>query len=138
MKVSFRLCFFFASWLFASEAAAAANHLPPSDPAPPNLQQLTHLLSTQMQRMVNSDSRFASSQQPLEAALGPRSQQQGPHAAINPSQLGVSGNSVTHSSPSPPGSKSATPSPSSSAHEDDNEDGIRVRTHTHTHLSLVE
>ncbi|XP_075887444.1 thymocyte selection-associated high mobility group box protein TOX isoform X2 [Nelusetta ayraudi] len=86
---------------------------------------MTSTLSV-MQRMVNSDSRFTSSQQPMEAALGPRSQQQGPLSTINQSQLGVSGNSVTHNSPSPPGSKSATPSPSSSAHEDDNEDGLRV------------
>ncbi|XP_068455562.1 thymocyte selection-associated high mobility group box protein TOX isoform X2 [Clinocottus analis] len=83
-----------------------------------------------MQQMVNSDSRFTSSQQPIEAALGPRSQsgmsQQSQLSTINQSQLGLSGNSVTHHSPSPPGSKSATPSPSSSAHEDDNDDGLRL------------
>ncbi|KAJ4937994.1 hypothetical protein JOQ06_002621 [Pogonophryne albipinna] len=83
-----------------------------------------------MQQMVNSDSRFTSSQQPIEAALGPRSQsgmsQQGQLSTINQSQLGLSGNSATHNSPSPPGSKSATPSPSSSAHEDDNDDGLRL------------
>ncbi|XP_037314371.2 thymocyte selection-associated high mobility group box protein TOX isoform X1 [Pungitius pungitius] len=83
-----------------------------------------------MQQMVNSDSRFTSSQQPIEAALGPRSQsglsQQSQLSTINQSQLGLSGNSVPHNSPSPPGSKSATPSPSSSAHEDDNEEGLRL------------
>lgn len=92
---------------------------------------LSLVVFAQMQQMVNSDSRFTSSQQPMEAALGPRSQsgmsQQSQLSTINQSQLGVSGNSVTHNSPSPPGSKSATPSPSSSAHEDENEDGLRVR-----------
>lgn len=118
----------------ASSSLTADPRLPP----PPTEPSLVPLLSTQMQRMVNSDSRFTSSQQPMEAALGPRSQQQGPLSTINQSQLGVSGNSVTHSSPSPPGSKSATPSPSSSAHEDDNEDGLRVKTQrTHTHSSLM-
>ncbi|XP_075935659.1 thymocyte selection-associated high mobility group box protein TOX [Anarhichas minor] len=90
---------------------------------------MTSTLSV-MQQMVNSDSRFTSSQQPIEAALGPRSQsgmsQQSQLSTINQSQLGLSGNSVTHNSPSPPGSKSATPSPSSSAHEDDNDDGLRL------------
>ncbi|KAM9322692.1 thymocyte selection-associated high mobility group box protein TOX [Pholidichthys leucotaenia] len=89
---------------------------------------LTSTLSV-MQQMVNSDSRFTSSQQPIEAALGPRSQsgmsQSSQLSTINQAQLGLSGNSVTHNSPSPPGSKSATPSPSSSAHEDDNDDGLR-------------
>ncbi|XP_029929501.1 thymocyte selection-associated high mobility group box protein TOX isoform X2 [Myripristis murdjan] len=89
---------------------------------------MTSTLSV-MQQMVNSDSRFTSSQQPIEAALGPRSQsgigQQTQLATINQSQLGLSGNSVTHNSPSPPGSKSATPSPSSSAHEDENDDTLR-------------
>ncbi|XP_054624341.1 thymocyte selection-associated high mobility group box protein TOX isoform X3 [Dunckerocampus dactyliophorus] len=81
---------------------------------------MTSTLSV-MQQMVNSDSRFTSGQPPMEAALGPRNQL----STINQSQLGLSGNSVTHSSPSPPGSKSATPSPSSSAHEDDNDEGLR-------------
>ncbi|XP_071368334.1 thymocyte selection-associated high mobility group box protein TOX [Centroberyx affinis] len=89
---------------------------------------MTSTLSV-MQQMVNSDSRFTSSQQPIEAALGPRSQsglgQQSQLTTINQSQLGLSGNSVTHNSPSPPGSKSATPSPSSSAHEDENDDTLR-------------
>ncbi|XP_047446588.1 thymocyte selection-associated high mobility group box protein TOX isoform X2 [Mugil cephalus] len=89
---------------------------------------MTSTLSV-MQQMVNSDSRFTSSQQPIEAALGPRSQsamnQPSQLSTINQSQLGLNGNSVTHNSPSPPGSKSATPSPSSSAHEDDNDDGLR-------------
>ncbi|KAM4623709.1 thymocyte selection-associated high mobility group box protein TOX [Polymixia lowei] len=89
---------------------------------------MTSTLSV-MQQMVNSDSRFTSSQQPIEAALGPRSQsglgQQSQLTTINQSQLGLSGNSVTHNSPSPPGSKSATPSPSSSAHEDENDDALR-------------
>lgn len=89
---------------------------------------MTSTLSV-MQQMVNSDSRFTSSQQPIEAALGPKSQsgmsQQNQLSTINQSQLGLSGNSATHNSPSPPGSKSATPSPSSSAHEDDNDDGLR-------------
>ncbi|XP_070701537.1 thymocyte selection-associated high mobility group box protein TOX [Pempheris klunzingeri] len=90
---------------------------------------MTSTLSV-MQQMVNSDARFTSSQQPIEAALGPRSQsgmsQQSQLSTINQSQLGLSGNSVTHNSPSPPGSKSATPSPSSSAHEDENDDGLRL------------
>ncbi|XP_036940883.1 thymocyte selection-associated high mobility group box protein TOX isoform X3 [Acanthopagrus latus] len=64
---------------------------------------MTSTLSV-MQQMVNSDSRFTSSQQPIEAALGPRSQ---------------SGMSQQRS-------KSATPSPSSSAHEDENDDGLRL------------
>ncbi|XP_059200337.1 thymocyte selection-associated high mobility group box protein TOX [Centropristis striata] len=89
---------------------------------------MTSTLSV-MQQMVNSDSRFTSSQQPIEAALGPRSQsgvsQQSQLSTINQSQLGLSGNAVHHS-PSPPGSKSATPSPSSSAHEDDNDDTLRL------------
>lgn len=80
--------------------------------------------------MVNSDSRFTCSQQPIKAALGPRSQSglnhQNQLSTINQSQLGLNGNSVNHNSPSPPGSKSTTPSPSSSAHEDDNDDGLRV------------
>ncbi|CAN9503414.1 unnamed protein product [Ophioblennius macclurei] len=94
----------------------------------PDSGPMTSTLSV-MQQMVNSDSRFTSSQQPIEAALGPRSQsgmsQQSQLSTINQSQLSLSGNSVTHNSPSPPGSKSATPSPSSSAHEDDNDDGLR-------------
>ncbi|CAJ1071415.1 thymocyte selection-associated high mobility group box protein TOX [Xyrichtys novacula] len=89
---------------------------------------MTSTLSV-MQQMVNSDSRFTSSQQPLEAALGPRSQvgmsQQSQLSTINQSQLGLSRNSVTYNSPSPPGSKSATPSPSSSVQEDENDDGLR-------------
>ncbi|KAM3865648.1 thymocyte selection-associated high mobility group box protein TOX [Diretmus argenteus] len=89
---------------------------------------MTSTLSV-MQQMVNSDSRFTSSQQPIGAALRPRSQsglgQQSQLTTINQSQLGLSGNSVTYNSPSPPGSKSATPSPSSSAHEDDNDDTLR-------------
>ncbi|KAI3375347.1 hypothetical protein L3Q82_021840 [Scortum barcoo] len=95
----------------------------------PNGGPMTSTLSV-MQQMVNSDSRFTSSQQPIEAALGPRNQsgmnQQSQLSTINQSQLGLSGNSVTHNSPSPPGSKSATPSPSSSAHEDENDDGLRL------------
>uniref|UniRef100_A0A3Q3IYN1 HMG box domain-containing protein n=2 Tax=Monopterus albus TaxID=43700 RepID=A0A3Q3IYN1_MONAL len=89
---------------------------------------MTSTLSV-MQQMVNSDSRFTSSQQPIEAALGPRGQsglsQQSQLSTINQSQLGLSGNSVNHNSPSSPGSKSATPSPSSSAHEEENDDGLR-------------
>uniref|UniRef100_A0A3P9PJR0 Thymocyte selection-associated high mobility group box n=1 Tax=Poecilia reticulata TaxID=8081 RepID=A0A3P9PJR0_POERE len=89
---------------------------------------MTSTLSV-MQQMVNSDSRFASSQQPIKAALGPRSQsglsQQNQLSTINQSQLGMNGNPVPHNSPSPPGSKSTTPSPPSSAHEDDNDDGLR-------------
>ncbi|KAM9789553.1 thymocyte selection-associated high mobility group box protein TOX [Neosynchiropus ocellatus] len=100
---------------------------------------MTSTLSV-MQQMVNSDSRFNSSQQPIEAALGPRSQsgltQQGQLSTINQSQLSLGGNSVTHNSPSPPGSKSATPSPSSSAHEDDNEDALRVSVAEKRPLSL--
>ncbi|XP_028988312.1 thymocyte selection-associated high mobility group box protein TOX [Betta splendens] len=94
----------------------------------PDSGPMTSTLSV-MQQMVNSDSRFTSSQQPIEAALGPRSQsgmsQQNQLSVIHQSQLGPNGNSVTHNSPSPPGSKSATPSPSSSAHEDENDDGLR-------------
>ncbi|XP_042184622.1 thymocyte selection-associated high mobility group box protein TOX-like isoform X1 [Oncorhynchus tshawytscha] len=85
-----------------------------------------------MQQMVNSDSRY-SSHQPMEA-LRPRSQSGMGHQSqlttINQSQLnaqlGLSGNNITHNSPSPPGSKSATPSPSSSVHEDDNEESIKA------------
>ncbi|XP_026229367.1 thymocyte selection-associated high mobility group box protein TOX [Anabas testudineus] len=94
----------------------------------PDSSPMTSTISV-MQQMVNSDSRFTSSQQPIEAALGPRSQsgmsQQSQLSTVHQSQLGLSGNSVTHNSPSPPGSKSATPSPSSSAHEDENDDGLR-------------
>lgn len=90
---------------------------------------MTSTLSV-MQQMVNSDSRFTNSQQPIEAALGPRSQstmgQPNQLSTINQSQLGPNRNSITHNSPSPPGSKSATPSPSSSAHEDESEDTLRV------------
>nr|XP_020485625.1 thymocyte selection-associated high mobility group box protein TOX isoform X1 [Labrus bergylta] len=90
---------------------------------------MTSTLSV-MQQMVNSDSRFTSSQQPIDAALGPRSQsgmsQQSQLSTINQSQLGHGRNYIAHNSPSPPGSKSATPSPSSSAHEDDNDDGLRL------------
>ncbi|XP_035990805.1 thymocyte selection-associated high mobility group box protein TOX isoform X2 [Fundulus heteroclitus] len=89
---------------------------------------MTSTLSV-MQQMVNSDSRFTGSQQPIKAALGPRSQsgpsQQNQLSTINQSQLGLNGNPASHSSPSPPGSKSTTPSPPSSAHEDDNDDGVR-------------
>ncbi|XP_037537472.1 thymocyte selection-associated high mobility group box protein TOX [Nematolebias whitei] len=89
---------------------------------------MTSTLSV-MQQMVNSDSRFTCSQQPIKAALGPRSQSglnhQNQLSTINQSQLGLNGNPVNHNSPSPPGSKSTTPSPASSAHEDDNDDGLR-------------
>uniref|UniRef100_A0A8C6V8K2 Thymocyte selection-associated high mobility group box n=1 Tax=Neogobius melanostomus TaxID=47308 RepID=A0A8C6V8K2_9GOBI len=90
---------------------------------------MTSTLSV-MQQMVNSDSRFTNSQQPIEAALGPRSQsamaQPSQLSTINQSQLGPNRNSITHNSPSPPGSKSATPSPSSSTHEDESEETLRV------------
>lgn len=52
---------------------------------------------------------------------------------INQSQLNaqlslnMAGPNITHTSPSPPASKSATPSPSSSINEDDQDDGNRVR-----------
>ncbi|XP_053175654.1 TOX high mobility group box family member 3 [Scomber japonicus] len=51
---------------------------------------------------------------------------------INQSQLNaqlslnMTGPNITHTSPSPPASKSATPSPSSSINEDDQDDGNRV------------
>lgn len=51
---------------------------------------------------------------------------------INQSQLNaqlslnMAGPNITHTSPSPPASKSATPSPSSSINEDDQEEGNRV------------
>ncbi|KAM9791754.1 thymocyte selection-associated high mobility group box protein TOX isoform X1 [Syngnathus typhle] len=94
----------------------------------PDGSAMTNTLSV-MQQMVNSDSRFTSSQQPIEAALGPKNpsgvNQAAQLSTINQTQLGLGGNSVTHNSPSPPGSKSATPSPSSSVHEDDNDDGFR-------------
>ncbi|XP_068605368.1 thymocyte selection-associated high mobility group box protein TOX [Brachionichthys hirsutus] len=97
----------------------------------PNGGPMTSTLSV-MQQMVNSDSRFTSSQQPMEAALGPRNQsgmsQQTHLPTVAQSQLGLSGNSVVHNSPSPPGSKSATPSPSSSTHEDENDEGLRLGT----------
>ncbi|XP_061695825.1 thymocyte selection-associated high mobility group box protein TOX isoform X3 [Syngnathoides biaculeatus] len=95
----------------------------------PDGSTMTSTLSV-MQQMVNSDSRFTSSQQPIEAALGPKNPsgmtQASQLSTINQSQLGLGGNSATHNSPSPPGSKSATPSPSSSAHEDDNDDGFKL------------
>ncbi|XP_061746359.1 thymocyte selection-associated high mobility group box protein TOX-like [Nerophis ophidion] len=80
---------------------------------------MTSTLSV-MQQMVNSDSRFASSQQPVQAALGPRNQSgAGQVSSIHQSQL-------AHNSPSPPASTSATPSPSSSPHLDHHEDaGLR-------------
>ncbi|XP_029380997.1 thymocyte selection-associated high mobility group box protein TOX [Echeneis naucrates] len=94
----------------------------------PDGSPMTSTLSV-MQRMVNSDSRFTTSQQPIETALGSRSQsgmnQQIQLSTNKQSQLGLNGNSIPHNSPSPPGSKSATPSPSSSAHEDENDDGLR-------------
>ncbi|KAK0144734.1 Thymocyte selection-associated high mobility group box protein TOX [Merluccius polli] len=94
------------------------------DPFAQDGSPITSTLSV-MQQMVNSDSRFTTSQQPIDAALGPRSQsglgQQGQLTTINQSQLGL----ATHNSPSPPGSKSATPSPSSSVHEDENDDTLR-------------
>uniref|UniRef100_A0A7N8WQM6 TOX high mobility group box family member 3 n=1 Tax=Mastacembelus armatus TaxID=205130 RepID=A0A7N8WQM6_9TELE len=40
--------------------------------------------------------------------------------------LNMAGHNITHTSPSPPASKSATPSPSSSINEDDQDDGNRV------------
>ncbi|XP_061926772.1 thymocyte selection-associated high mobility group box protein TOX-like isoform X1 [Entelurus aequoreus] len=87
---------------------------------------MTSTLSV-MQQMVNSDSRFTSSQQPIQAALGPRSQSgAGQLATINQSQL-------THNSPSPPGSTSATPSPSSSPHQDDHDDNLRVANSFYHH-----
>ena len=55
---------------------------------------------------------------------------------INQSQLNaqlslnMAGPNITHTSPSPPASKSATPSPSSSINEDDQDDGNRVRKGT--------
>ncbi|XP_034038863.1 thymocyte selection-associated high mobility group box protein TOX isoform X2 [Thalassophryne amazonica] len=82
-----------------------------------------------MQQMVNSDSRYTSSQQPMEAALGPRTHlglsQQSQLTTINQSHLGINGNYATHNSPSSPGSKSATPSPSSSIHEDETDDALK-------------
>lgn len=51
---------------------------------------------------------------------------------INQSQLSaqlglnMTGPNITHTSPSPPASKSATPSPSSSINEDDQDDGSKV------------
>ncbi|XP_061746603.1 thymocyte selection-associated high mobility group box protein TOX-like [Nerophis ophidion] len=85
----------------------------------PDRAAMTSTLSV-MQQMVNSDSRFASSQQPVQAALGPRNQSgAGQVSSIHQSQL-------AHNSPSPPASTSATPSPSSSPHLDHHEDaGLR-------------
>ncbi|KAJ0056309.1 hypothetical protein NL108_004582, partial [Boleophthalmus pectinirostris] len=54
-------------------------------------------------------------------------------STINQSQingqlsLNMGGHNITHTSPSPPASKSATPSPSSSINEDDQDDTTRVR-----------
>nr|XP_023684404.1 thymocyte selection-associated high mobility group box protein TOX-like [Paramormyrops kingsleyae] len=83
----------------------------------------------QMQQMANSESSRYSSHPKIEA-MGPRIQsvtvQHGHMATFNQSQLGLSGASVTHSLPSPPGSKSATPSPSSSVHEDEPEDSTKA------------
>lgn len=53
---------------------------------------------------------------------------------INQSQLNaqlslnMAGPNITHTSPSPPASKSATPSPSSSINEDEQDDSNRVST----------
>uniref|UniRef100_A0A3B3RTZ9 Thymocyte selection-associated high mobility group box n=1 Tax=Paramormyrops kingsleyae TaxID=1676925 RepID=A0A3B3RTZ9_9TELE len=85
--------------------------------------------TSQMQQMANSESSRYSSHPKIEA-MGPRIQsvtvQHGHMATFNQSQLGLSGASVTHSLPSPPGSKSATPSPSSSVHEDEPEDSTKA------------
>ena len=57
----------------------------------------------------------------------------GPMSALSQSQLisqmGMR-SSVTHGSPSPPGSKSATPSPSSSTQEEETESHYKVRAVT--------
>ncbi|KAG7482258.1 hypothetical protein JOB18_017037 [Solea senegalensis] len=45
---------------------------------------------------------------------------------LNTQNLNMAGPNITHTSPSPPASKSATPSPSSSINEDDQDDGNRV------------
>lgn len=43
-----------------------------------------------------------------------------------PLSLNMAGPNITHTSPSPPASKSATPSPSSSINEDEQDEGNRV------------
>lgn len=83
-----------------------------------------------MQQMANPESSRYSGHPKIEA-IGPRIQsvtvQHGHMTTFNQSQLGLSGTSITHSLPSPPGSKSATPSPSSSVHEDEPEDSTKVQ-----------
>ncbi|XP_036377862.1 thymocyte selection-associated high mobility group box protein TOX isoform X1 [Megalops cyprinoides] len=86
-----------------------------------------------MQEMANSETSRYNSHPQMEA-LRPRLQSvmmpHGQLTTINQSQLsaqlGLSGNNVPHSSPSPPGSKSATPSPSSSVHEDEGDETIKM------------
>ncbi|KAJ8376667.1 hypothetical protein SKAU_G00072470 [Synaphobranchus kaupii] len=86
-----------------------------------------------MQEMANSETSRYNSHPQMEA-LRPRLQSvmmpHGQLTTINQSQLsaqlGLSGNNVPHSSPSPPGSKSATPSPSSSVHEDEAEESLKM------------
>nr|XP_023674027.1 thymocyte selection-associated high mobility group box protein TOX isoform X1 [Paramormyrops kingsleyae] len=85
-----------------------------------------------MQEMANSDSPRYNSHAQMETPR-PRIQsvvmQHGQLSTINQSQLsaqlGLSGNNITHNSPSPPGSKSATPSPSSSVHEDETDESLK-------------
>lgn len=45
---------------------------------------------------------------------------------LNTQNLSMAGPNITHTSPSPPASKSATPSPSSSINEDEQDDSNRV------------
>uniref|UniRef100_A0A4W5P3C9 Thymocyte selection-associated high mobility group box n=1 Tax=Hucho hucho TaxID=62062 RepID=A0A4W5P3C9_9TELE len=92
------------------------------------------LLSQNGSLMSKIENNLVGSHQPMEAlrsrslsGMGHQSQLTTINQSQLNSQLGLSGNNVTHNSPSPPGSKSATPSPSSSVHEDDNEESIKVR-----------
>ncbi|NWX55569.1 TOX2 protein, partial [Promerops cafer] len=78
---------------------------------------------TQIQEMVHSDATSYESNRQVPLLNRP-GMLGGPMGALSQSQLisqmGIR-SGVTHSSPSPPGSKSATPSPSSSTQEEETE-----------------
>ncbi|XP_033855135.1 thymocyte selection-associated high mobility group box protein TOX-like isoform X2 [Acipenser ruthenus] len=94
----------------------------------------SHPLSV-MQEMANTETSRYNAHPQMEA-LRPRIQsvmmQHGQLTTINQSQLSaqlglnMGVNNVSHSSPSPPGSKSATPSPSSSVHEDETDETSKM------------
>ncbi|KFQ74919.1 TOX high mobility group box family member 2, partial [Phaethon lepturus] len=83
---------------------------------------------TQIQEMVHSDATSYESNRQVPLINRP-GMLAGPMSALSQSQLisqmGMR-SSVTHGSPSPPGSKSATPSPSSSTQEEETESHYKV------------